>query len=245
VHPSAAEAGRVEASVLLAEHDDAVSSMLARYLTRDGLAVRLAATPELALAGLADAAEAVAVLDLTMPELDPRRIRQALRTPVVFLAAPGPRPRGLSGAGARRWLTRPFAPRQLVATVRELLREDDRRASVRLGSDTVLAVGGLLLDGSRRIAAIGSREVPLTGTEFAILAALLATPGRPRSRRQLLAAAGSTAEDRSADVHVAQLRAKLGVPGLVRTVRRAGFAIDASAVPAWPELGTDPNLRGQ
>jgi DNA-binding response OmpR family regulator len=249
--------------VLLAEHDDAVASMLARYLTRDGLPVRLAATPELALAGLAAAAEAVAVLDLTMPELDPRRIRQALRTPVVFLAAPGPRPRGLNGAGARRWLTRPFAPRQLVATVRELLREDDRQSSARLDSPTMLAVGGLLLDGSRRIAVVAgessggaggasgasgasgagtSREVPLTGTEFAILAALLATPGRPRSRRQLLAAAGSTAEERSVDVHIAQLRAKLGVPGLIRTVRRAGFAIDA---PTRPELGDDPNLRGQ
>jgi DNA-binding response OmpR family regulator len=252
--PPAADAGRAGASVLLAEHDEAVAGMLVRYLTRDGLAVRLAATPELALAGLADAADAVAVLDLTMPELDPRRIRQALRTPVVFLAAPGPRPRGLSagglsagglkGAAARRWLTRPFAPRQLVATVRELLREDDRQSPARLDSQTVLAAGALVLDGRRRTAVMAGREVPLTGTEFAILAALLATPGRPRSRPQLLAAAASTAEDRSVDVHVAQLRAKLGVPGLIRTVRRAGFVVDAPAAPARSELGADPNLRG-
>src|SRR5271169_5746011 len=122
---SAARAG--PASVLLAEHEPEVAEMSARYLRRDGLRVRLVTTPERALAELTGGPDAAAVLDLTMPGLDPRRIRRALRTPVVFLVASsrGPRPRGLARSGGttgpRRWLARPFGPRQLVAMVRDVL----------------------------------------------------------------------------------------------------------------------------
>src|SRR5260370_15345530 len=125
----AADAGPV--SVLLAEHEPEVAEMSARYLRREGMRVRLVTMPELALAALTGGPEAAAVLDLTMPGLDPRRIRRALRTPVIFLVA-GPRPRGLAlrpgraGTGPRRWLGRPFSPRQLVAMVRDVLAEDAR-----------------------------------------------------------------------------------------------------------------------
>ena len=111
-------------SVLLAEHEPEVAEMSARYLRRDGLRVRLVTAPESALAELTGGPDAVAVLDLTMPGLDPRRIRRALRTPVIFLVAgpQGPRPRGLARSGGttgpRRWLARPFGSRQLVAMVR-------------------------------------------------------------------------------------------------------------------------------
>ena len=74
-------------SVLLAEHEPEVAEMSARYLHRDGLRVRLVTTPEQALAELTGGPDAAAVLDLTMPGLDPRRIRRALRTPVIFLVA--------------------------------------------------------------------------------------------------------------------------------------------------------------
>ena len=114
-------------SVLLAEHEPEVAEMSARYLRRDGLRVRLVTAPESALAELTGGPDAVAVLDLTMPGLDPRRIRRALRTPVIFLVAgpQGPRPRGLARSGGttgpRRWLARPFGSRQLVAMVRGVL----------------------------------------------------------------------------------------------------------------------------
>jgi len=241
--------------VLLAEHDDAVAEMLARYLARDGLAVRLAASPELALACLADTCEkAVAVVDLTMPGLDPRRVRhallrQAVRVPVIFLVAPGPRPRGLNGAGARGWLVRPFAPRQLVATVRDLMRAEPgtrEQAAPPAGQHERNGEHGrngpLQLDPSRRLAIVRGEEVPLTRTEFAMLAMMLASPGRPKGRGQLLAAAGRTGSDRAADVHIAALRAKIGVPGLIRTVRGAGYALTEPAVPAQPP--TVHNQRG-
>jgi DNA-binding response OmpR family regulator len=214
----------------------------------------------MALAALTGGPDAAAVLDLTMPGLDPRRIRRALRTPVIFLVA-GPRPRGLAlrpgraGTGPRRWLGRPFSPRQLVAMVRDVLAEDARAkralaederaepeqepAGATGGAARGLAersasrglaersAGQLTLDGRSRTVVAQGQPVKLTATEFAVLAAMMDHPGRVLSRRQLLAAAGhEAAGDRAADVYIAQLRAKIGPAGVIRTVRSAGYAID-------------------
>jgi DNA-binding response OmpR family regulator len=201
---------REPVSVLLAEHEPEVAEMSARYLRRDGLQVRLVTSPESTLAELTSGPDAAAVLDLTMPGLDPRRIRRALRAPVIFLVADGtaPRPRGLAArrdaAGARRWLARPFSPRRLVTLVRE-----------------VLADPGEIRPPAPRLAPT------LTATESAVLAALMDHPGRVLSRRQLLAATGHhAAGDRAADVYIAQLRAKLGPAVTIRTVRGVGYALD-------------------
>jgi two-component system response regulator MtrA len=238
-------------TVLLAEHEPEVAEMSARYLRRDGLRVQLVTDPGQVIAELTGGSDAAAVLDLTMPGLDPRRIRRALRTPVIFLVA-GPRPRGLAQrtgtAGARRWLTRPFSPRQLVATVREVLAEPpaagprpagprgagprtadpraaDPRAATVLAS-TVLAPGAPAA-GPPKAVVVDGRQVSLTATEFAILAVMTDHRGRVLSRRQLLAAAGRPgAGDRAADVYVAQLRAKIGTTGVIRTVRGAGYVLE-------------------
>jgi DNA-binding response OmpR family regulator len=219
-------------SVLLAEHEPEVAEMSARYLRRDGLRVRLVTTPEQALAELTagpDAAPApdLTVLDLTMPGLDPRRIRRALRTPVIFLVAglQGPRPRGLARAGAsgpRRWLARPFGPRQLVAMVRDVLATPVPPSAGDAG------------------------ELKLTATETAILTALLNQQGRVLSRRQLLTAAGRPAAgDRAVDVVIAQLRAKIGGAGTIRTVRGAGYVIDPGTNPDTGAIsgGQSPGRR--
>jgi DNA-binding response OmpR family regulator len=217
-------------SVLLAEHEPEVAEMSARYLRRDGLRVRLVTTPELALAELTIGQDTAAVLDLTMPGLDPRRLRRALRTPVILLVA-GPRPRGLGPAAARRWLGRPFSPRQLVTLVRELLPEKPpaqaSMAQASVGHDGPGARGRLRLDSASRTAIADGQPVPLTPTEFAMLTAMAERPGRVLSRRQLLAAAGhQAAGDRAADVYIAQLRAKIGAVGQIRTARGAGYALD-------------------
>ena len=232
----AGRAARAEpVSVLLAEHEPEVAEMSARYLRRDGLRVRLVTTPEQALAELTGGPDAAAVLDLTMPGLDPRRIRRALRIPVIFLVAgpQGPRPRGLARSGGttgpRRWLARPFSPRQLVAMVRDVLAAPASSP----GQDAAPAgrtAGGLWLDGRTlrvRTAVADAQPVKLTATEFAILAALLDHPGRVLSRRQLLAAAGRpAAADRAADVYISQLRAKMGAAAVIRTARGVGYVFD-------------------
>jgi DNA-binding response OmpR family regulator len=214
--------------VLLAEHEPEVAEMSARYLRRDGLAVRLVTTGGLAIAELTCGPDAVAVLDLTMPGLDPRRIRRALRTPVIFLVA-GPRPRGLARAGPRRWLARPFSPRLLVAMVRDVLAGEALASASRPGAPEPRGhtAGRLRLDGGSRTVITDGRPVPLTATEFAVLAAMMDHPGRVLSRRMLLAAAGrQAAGDRTADVYILQLRAKLGPAAVIRTVRGAGYAMD-------------------
>jgi DNA-binding response OmpR family regulator len=201
--------------------------MSARYLRRDGLLVRPVTTPEQALAELTAGPDAAAVIDLTMPGLDPRRIRRALRTPVIFLVAgpQGPRPRGLARAGAtgpRRWLARPFGPRELVAMVRDVLATRVPQPAGDAGDPSTFKLD---LPGRRLLA--DGQPVKLTATETAVLAALIAQQGRVLSRRQLLASAGrAAAGDRAADVVIAQLRAKIGDAGTIRTVRGAGYAID-------------------
>jgi len=256
-----ADAGRV--SVLLAEHEPEVAEMSARYLRRDGLNVRLVTSPEPTLAELTGGPDAAAVIDLTMPGLDPRRIRRALRTPVIFLVAGsgGPRPRGLAVRGQRRWLARPFSPRQLVTMVRDVLAQAQAQAQAQPAQAPLrpavsqaeaqaqaqpaqaplrpaVAVpvpasrnaGGWRLDNPTRSAVAGGHRVPLTATEFAVLAALADHPGRVLSRRQLLAAAGRHGTgDRAADVLIAQLRAKLGPDPkalAIRTIRGVGYVLD-------------------
>ena len=206
--------------------------MSARYLRQDGLRVRLVTSPEPTLAELTDGPDAAAVIDLTMPGLDPRRIRRALRTPVIFLVADAkaPWPRGLAvrgdAAGARRWLARPFSPRQLVVLVRELCNPGGttpRQPPAHCG-----APGG----------------PHLTATESAVLAALTSNPGRALSRRQLLDAAGRRAAgDRAADVYIAQLRAKLGPALRVRTVRGTGYVLDQPSQEREPIPGGQSQRR--
>ena len=242
-----ADAWRV--SVLLAEHEPEVAEMSARYLGREGLNVRLVTSPELTLAELTGGPDAAAVIDLTMPGLDPRRIRRALRTPVIFLVAGsgGPRPRGLAVRGQRRWLARPFSPRQLVTMVRDVLAQAQAQAQAEAEPQAPPAqaplrsaapgpvpvgrnAGGWRLDSPTRSAVAGGHRVPLTATEFAVLAALANHPGRVLSRRQLLAAAGRHGSgDRAADVLIAQLRAKLGPDPktcAIRTIRGVGYVLD-------------------
>jgi DNA-binding response OmpR family regulator len=211
-------AGPEAETVLLAEHEPEVAEMSARYLRRDGLRVHLVTDPGQVIAELTGGPDSVTVLDLTMPGLDPRPIRRSLRTPVIFLVA-GPRPRGLAQRTiAHRWLTRPFSPRQLVVMVREVLAEP-RAAGPRAANPPAA--------GPPRAVVVDGRQVSLTATESAILAAMMDHPGRVLSRRQLLAAAGcQSAGDRAADVYVAQLRAKIGTTGVIRTVRGAGYALE-------------------
>jgi DNA-binding response OmpR family regulator len=219
---------------MLAEHEPEVAEMSARYLRRDGLHVRLVTSPGATLAELTNGPDAAAVIDLTMPGLDPRRIRRALRTPVIFLVAGsgGLRPRGLAVRGQRRWLARPFSPRQLVTMVRDVLAETQAQKTgpAKRPAPNDPNAGAWRLDTLTRSAVADGHHVPLTATEFAVLARLAENPGRVVSRAELLAAAGRHgAGDRAADVHIAQLRAKLdGVKGtqMIRTIRGVGYTLD-------------------
>ncbi|WP_051301540.1 winged helix-turn-helix domain-containing protein [Actinomadura rifamycini] len=229
--------------VLVAEHDAAVAELQRRYLAREGLRVRIEPDPGRprrpppdpgrAPAAAARARPDAVVLDLSSAarpaDLYRRTADAAGPAPVVVTGGP---PGGLRTAAPRpRRVDRPFAPRVLVAAVTDALRGAAARPG---GPPGPLRAGPLALDPRRRTAAVGERRVVLTGTESDLLEFLMTNPGRVFTREQLLDAAwgpGAGAGSRTVDVHIAQLRAKLGVgahhDGPIRTVRGVGYVLDA------------------
>ncbi|HEV7933105.1 MAG TPA: response regulator transcription factor [Actinomadura sp.] len=133
-------------------------------------------------------------------------------------SGPGPDDQGLG-----EWiLTRPFSPRLLVAAVGGALRRFEAGEPAGL-----LRIGGLTLDPETRSAGVGDRHAVLTATEFDLLAFFVRNQGRVFTREQLLDAVwspGASAGARTVDVHIAQLRAKLGEDSPIRTVRGVGYA---------------------
>ena len=124
-------------------------------------------------------------------------------------------------------MTKPFSPRELVARVRAVL----RRADGSPAREEILAMGPVRVQVDRRRVHVGDREVPLTATEFALLAHLMRAPSRVFTRDQLLGAVwgyAAAAGTRTVDVHVAQLRAKLGDASPIRTVRGTGYAAECT-----------------
>jgi DNA-binding response OmpR family regulator len=215
-------------SVLVADHEPEVAGLARRYLERAGMRVLVTGSPAETIKALArcpgaPAAPDLFVIDLTMPGLEVREVRQVLTpaTPVLFLQRRGEsRPHGLnSPPTARRWLTRPFSPRALVTAVAELTRPAPGRGGA--------ASGGA--DHGRHELRVNGRDVSLTRTEYALVTALSGQPGRVLSRQRLLTALeserGKRPSPRAVDVYIAQLRAKLG-DGAIRTVHGVGYVLD-------------------
>jgi two-component system, OmpR family, response regulator MprA len=216
-------------SVLVVDDDAPVRRMLERTLGAEGYDVCAAADGGAALAAVERAVPDLVVLDVAMPGLDglavARRLRgKRLATPVLLLTARdgvADRVAGLD-AGADDYLLKPFAPEELLARVRALLRRG------RAVPDT-LAFGDLTLDVAAGRGARGGRELELTPREAELLALLLREARTVVSRERALEEVwGGELEARPnvVDRYVADLRRKLGDPPLIRTVRGVGFVLD-------------------
>ncbi|MFD0687095.1 response regulator transcription factor [Actinomadura fibrosa] len=213
--------------VLVVEHDPAVAELQRRYLVREGFDVEIEGDPSKAAAVAERVGPAAVVLDLSTVALPVdlyRRVCEAVR-PAPVIAVTGAVDAAVArGLGEYR-VERPFGPRVLVGAVGEALRRGGPAEAPGL-----LRAGSVALDPGNRTAMVGDERVALTVTEFDLLEFLMGNPGRVFTREQLLDAAwgpGAGAGSRTVDVHVAQLRAKLGEGSPIRTVRGVGYVLDA------------------
>jgi DNA-binding response OmpR family regulator len=222
-------------TALLVEDDARLAALTREYLQGHGVVVEIVGDGR---SGLAEALRRrwdVVLLDLMLPEKDGLTVCRELRArsdvPIIVLTARGEEADRVMGLelGADDYLPKPFAPRELLARIRAVV----RRARGQAGPSTkIIALGELVVDPGARRATLGGREVQLTGYEFSLLHALAERAGRVLSREQLMELARGSAEDafdRSIDVHVSHLRQKLGDdpkrPRIIKTVRGAGYVI--------------------
>ncbi|MEV4346795.1 response regulator transcription factor [Actinoplanes sp. NPDC049596] len=216
--------------VLVVEDERPIADLVRLYLARDGFGVHVEHDGPAGLAAVRKLRPVACVLDIALPGLEGTEICRRLRedgdwTPVVFLTARDDEVDRILGLelGGDDYLTKPFSPRELVARVRALL----RRAAGPGEGDRVRQLGPVSLDPGRRLVTVAGRPLTLTATEFDLLGHLLRRPGRVFTREELLAGVwgyASHAGTRTVDVHVAQLRAKLGdCAHLIRTVRGVGY----------------------
>ena len=215
-------------TILLVEDEEDIAALVRAYLERDGFRVLWATRGTEGLAELERNDVRLAILDLQLPDADGfdicRAIRTSSRLPVVMLTARDEEVDRVTGLelGADDYVTKPFSPRELTARVRAVLRRVEPDETDRLRA------GDVELDRTARTATVAGAEVELTGREFDLLWHLAARPGIVVTRSQLLDRVwgiefpGGT---RTVDVHVGQLRRKLGRPKLIRTVRGTGYKV--------------------
>ncbi|GLY82640.1 winged helix-turn-helix domain-containing protein [Actinoallomurus iriomotensis] len=207
-----------EGIVLVVEHDPGVADLARLYLSREGFDVHVVTDPACAAAQARRLRPDAVVLDLSTG-VGETLIRELGDTPVVCVV-----PDGETGTSPYA-VPRPFSPRVLVAMVARALRgqaPDPPR-------EGLLRAGQVTLDTATRTVTAAGAAKSLTATEFDLLAFLMERPGRVFTREQLLAAVWGSAESagtRTVDVHIAQLRAKLGALSPLRTVRGIGYAAD-------------------
>ncbi len=219
--------GSQQDTVLLVEDEHSIGSMTRGYLERSGWRVVWVRTGEEALAELSRHQIRIVILDIRLPGIDGFDVARLVRTrsdvPILMLTARDEEPDRVAGLelGADDYLTKPFSPRELVARMKAVLRRTDGR-----GAEEVLTLDDVVLNRNAREVAVDGKAVELTTKEFDLLATLLENPGIVVSRDQLLDRVwGMTypGGTRTVDVHVAQLRRKLGRPELIHTVRGAGY----------------------
>jgi DNA-binding response OmpR family regulator len=218
--------------VLVVEDERHIADLLRLYLTREGFTVTVAPDGATALAAVRSQRPVAVILDVGLPTMDGTEVLRRLRadddwTPVLVVTARDDEVDRLLGLelGADDYITKPFSPREVVARVRTVL----RRAAGNDRSTSRWSVGEVVVDRNSRRVSVAGREVTLTTTEFDLLAMLVRRPGRVFTREELLSAVwgySAAAGTRTVDVHIAQLRAKLGDASPLRTVRGVGYSAE-------------------
>jgi DNA-binding response OmpR family regulator len=219
-------------TIVVVEDDPNIADLVELYLRREGFRVIQATDGEAGLAAIDREKPRMAILDVGLPgQIDGlevcRRVRASGVTPVLMLTARDgeiDRVLGLE-LGADDYVTKPFSPRELVARVRAILRRADGPPKQQ---PDVLITGRVEVDTGRREARVDSRVVPMTAREFDLLQFLAGNSGLALSRQQLLDGVwgpGWYGDERTVDVHVRQLRKKLGDALPLATVWGVGYRL--------------------
>jgi DNA-binding response OmpR family regulator len=218
---------------LLIDDDPKLAELLVAYLRPHDVHLMHASDGPRGLAKFAAGGVDVVLLDVMMPGMDGlevmRRLRADSAVPILMLTARGDEADRVVGLemGADDYLTKPVYPRELLARIRAVL----RRTMPRQADQRVL-IADLEVDPAARTARLEGRELVLTALEFDLLLALAERAGRVLARDVLWEAAGradARVSDRSVDVHISRLRAKLGddarSPRRLKTVRGVGYVL--------------------
>ena len=223
--------------LLLVEDDRPLAELVRFHFDRAGYDVTRTGDGEEALILAEEVRPDLVILDWMIEGISGievcRRLRRRPSTanlPIIMLTARGEendRVRGLE-TGADDYLTKPFSPKELVARAGAVL----RRVRPALAAET-LDYGGIEMDLAAHRVRRDGKGIQLGPTEYRLLRHFLENPGRVFSRQQLLETVWPHSEDielRTVDVHIRRLRLALGEPDIIRTVRSAGYALDAEGV---------------
>ena len=223
-------------TILVVDDEANIADLVDMYLRKEGFRVLKASTGEDALAAAKRERPRLVVLDVGLPGIDGLEVCRRLRAdtsnevksiPVIFLTARDSEIDRILGLemGGDDYLTKPFSPRELVARVKAIL----RRSASSAPAPEVLEVGGAVIDLGRREVRAGGAVVDCTGKEFELLRYLAENRGRALSRQQILDGVwgyGWYGDARTVDVHVAQVRKKMGDAVAITTVRGVGYRLD-------------------
>jgi DNA-binding response OmpR family regulator len=223
----------IDHTVVVVEDDASIADLLDLYLREAGYRVLLAPTGERGLELVEQQGPVLIVLDIGLPGMDGlevcRRIRSTSSVPVLFLTARDGEIDRIVGLelGADDYVTKPFSPREVVARVRAILRRGEVRANH--AEATTVEVGeGIVVDFGRREVRRRDEVVALATREFDLLAHMARNQGLALSRQQLLDSVWGPdwyGDERTVDVHVRQLRKKLGDDLPLATVWGVGYRL--------------------
>jgi two-component system response regulator MprA len=218
------------AKIMVVEDDLDLRGVLMRGLREEGFETVGAQTGKELLERFAGESPDLLIVDVGLPDADGRDVCQALRahgvdTPVLFLTARDAVTDRVTGfaAGGDDYVTKPFAFAELVARLHALLR--------RAGTDMTVGSGPLRLDPVAHAAFLDETKIPLTPTEFRLLAKLVSSPGATVRRRELIRTAwphGAFVRDNTLDAYVARLRRKLAPfaeAPRIETVHGVGYVL--------------------
>jgi DNA-binding response OmpR family regulator len=222
----------VAQTILVADDEKNIISLIKLYLTKEGFRVETAADGQQALDQVRRVQPDLAILDVMMPQLDGwevvRRLRAESQLPVIMLTARRDDVDKIVGLelGADDYVTKPFNPRELVARVRAVL----RRAQGPATPDVLLEVGDVQIDPARREVRVAGQLVQLRNKEFELLFELAKNEGRVLTRDSLLTQVWDyayTGNSRTVDVHVTLLRDKLAASRCleIQSVRGLGYKL--------------------